>query len=138
MGGISSSTGLFSGINTQQLIEQLIAVEARPKVLAQQRVVQLQKQQAAWLDLNSKVQGLKTAAGAFRVNSVFKTNKAVSSDEQVLTATASITATPGSYQFIVDRLVSTQQVLSRGFANSTSTGLNAGTFTFESAQARLH
>lgn len=137
MSGISSSIGLFSGINTQQIIEQLLAIEARPRTLAQQRIIQLQTQQAAWLDLNSKVSALKTAAGAFRVNNVFKTHKATSSNEQVLTATASTGATPGSYQFIVDRLVSTQQLLSRGFANATQTGLNAGTFTFESAEARL-
>jgi hypothetical protein len=37
---------------------------------------------------------------------------------------------------VVDRLVSSQQTLSRGFASATS-GLTAGTFTFESAVARL-
>jgi flagellar hook-associated protein 2 len=137
MSGISSGTGIFSGINTQQLIDQLLAIEARPKALAQRRVIQLQQQQAAWLDLNSKVQALKTAAGAFRIDNIFKTNKAISSDESVLSATASITSTPGSYQFIVDRLVSTQQFLSRGFANAGTTGLNAGTFTFEPAAGRL-
>lgn len=137
MSGITTGTGIFSGINTAQLIDQLIQADSGPKMLAQQRVLDLQVQQAAWLDLNSKVQALQTAAGAFRLNKVFQTNKATSSDQTVLSATASNTAVPGSYQFVVDRLVSTQQYLSRGFANSTSTGLNAGAFTFESAQARL-
>ena len=120
MGGITTGVGIFSGINTSQLIDQLIAIESRPKQLAQARVLQLQQQQAAWLDLNSKVQSLKAAAAAFRTANIFKTNAAGSSDEHVLTATAGVTATPGSYQFIVDRLVSTQQFLSRGFANSTA------------------
>src|SRR5262249_17732419 len=119
-----------------QLIDQLIAVESRPKILAQQRVLELQQQQAAYLDLNSKLQALQTAAAAFRVNNIFKSNLATSSAPDVLSATASTDAIPRSYQFSVDRMVSTQQVLSRGFASATS-GLTAGTFTFESAAARL-
>src|SRR4051812_23915729 len=137
MGGISSGTGLFSGIDTGSLIEQLLAIEARPKQLAQQRVLQLRQQQAAYLDLNSKVQALKSASAAFRTGNVFQSNKATSSNDNVLSATASIGAPPGSYPFVVDRLVSTQQLISRGFADASSTGVNAGTFTFEPAASRL-
>src|SRR5262245_59399302 len=126
MSGISSGVGIFSGINSGQIIEQLLAIEGRPKVLAQQRILQLQQQQAAYLDLNSKIQALKTAAGAFRLNNVFSANTANSSNPDVLSATASNTAIPGSYQFIVDRLVSSQQTLSRGFTSATA-GLTAGT-----------
>ncbi len=136
MGGITTGVGIFSGINSGQIIDQLMAIEGQPKVLAQQRILQLQQQQAAYLDLNSKIQALKTAAGAFRLNNTFTSNVATSSNEAVLSATASTAAIPGSYQFIVDRLVSSQQTLSRGF-NSDSAGLNAGTFTFESDDARL-
>ena len=47
MSGISSSTGLISGLNTSALIDQLLAVESRPKTLIQARVAKLQTQQAA-------------------------------------------------------------------------------------------
>lgn len=137
MGTISTGTGLFSGIDTASLIEKLIAADSGPKTLAQKRIVQLQGLQAAYLDLNSKLGALKSAAQSLRTNNVFQSNKATTTDEDVLTATASTTATPGSYAFIVDRLVSTQQYLSRGFASSSSGGLGAGTFTFESAKGRL-
>ena len=46
MGGISSG-GLISGIDTQALINSLIQVAARPRTLAQNRLLQLQSQQAA-------------------------------------------------------------------------------------------
>ncbi|HLO42501.1 MAG TPA: flagellar filament capping protein FliD [Phycisphaerales bacterium] len=137
MGGISSSVGPFSGINTQSLIEQLLAVEARPIALAQNRLGQLQLQQTAILDLNSRLASLRDASAAFRTKKSFDLTKATSGDEKVLTGKASTSAQPGSYQFIVDRLVSTQQMLSRGFADRSSSGLNAGTFSFESEQARL-
>jgi flagellar hook-associated protein 2 len=137
MGGISTGTGIFSGIDTASLIEQLLAADSGPKTLAQRRVIQLQGLQAAYLDLNSKLGAMKTAAANLRTQNIFQSNKAASTDDDVLSATASTSATPGSYAFIVDRLVSTQQFLSRGFASAASGGLNAGTFTFESAQARL-
>lgn len=137
MGTITSGTGLFSGIDTTSLINQLIAAESGPKTLAQKRVIQLQGLQAAYLDLNAKLGAVKGAAQSLRTGNIFQSNKAASTNENVLSATASTTATPGSYSFIVDRLVSTQQFLSRGFASSTTGGLNAGSFTFEPAEGRL-
>lgn len=137
MSGISSSVGPFSGINSAQLIEQLLSVEARPRTLAQQRLQQLQFQQTAILDLNSKLSGIKDAAAGFRIQKTFNLATASSTDETVLKATASTSAQPGTYQFIVDRLVTTQQMLSRGFTDRSSTGIGATEFTLESSDARL-
>lgn len=131
MGSITSSTGLFSGIDTKSLIDQLLAIDARPKQLAAKRITELQRQQAAYLGMNSAILALKTASGAFSTNKTFDTNKATSSDSDTLTATAGTTASPGTYNFVVNRLVSTQQVLSRGFTDSDSSGVGATKFTFE-------
>ncbi len=137
MGGISTGVGIFSGLDTQSLIQQLLAVESRPKILMQQRIVDLQLQQSAYLDLNSRLDALKSAASSFRINKIFSSKNAVSSDENVLTASASVGAVPGSYDFIVDRLVTTRQLLSRGFADTDSSAVGASSFTFESDKARL-
>lgn len=137
MGGISSGVGVFSGIDSRSLIDQLIAVESRPKAAVQRRIVQLQSQQAAFLDFNSKLDSLRRVAKSFRDNKVFSAFSAASSDDKVLTATASATASPGSYQLIVDRLVTTQQMLSRGFADRDASGLGATSVTVESWQGRL-
>lgn len=137
MSGISTGTGIFSGIDTTSLINQLLAIDAQPAQLAQQRVLQLQGLQASYLDLNASIAALKSAAGAFHLNNIFQSNKATSSSPDVLSATASNAAAPGSYTFIVDRLVSTQQLISRGFADANTTGINAGTFSVEPAAARL-
>lgn len=136
MGGISGS-GLISGIDTASLINQLIAVSSGPKTLAQGRLVQLRAQQAAYLDLNSQLGSLRTAAQVFRTESVFKTKKATSSNTDVLTATASTGAQPGTYSFIVDRLVSSRQLLSRGFQDTNTSAIGATAFTFESSLGRL-
>ncbi|VAX42588.1 hypothetical protein MNBD_PLANCTO03-1642, partial [hydrothermal vent metagenome] len=137
MSGITSSIGLFSGIDTGSLINQLIALEARPRDLAQNRIFQLKLQQSAYLDINSKLSALRSAASNFRTNFIFESMGALSSDDAILSATASRKAVPGTYSFIVDRLVSSQQMLSRGFSDKDNTALGATSFTFESADGRL-
>ncbi len=137
MPGITTGTGIFSGVDSSSLIDQLIALESRPKTLIQQRVQRLQIQQAAFLDLNSRLSALKSAASTFRLDKTFQKKQATSSNNDVLTATASASATPGTYTFLVDRLVSSQQLLSTGFANRDSAAVGATSLTFESAKARL-
>ncbi len=137
MSGITSGVGVFSGVNRDQIIGQLLAIDARPKSFAQNRIKSLQGLQAAYLDINTKVAGLRTNAQAFNVNSIFRAATATSSNADALTATASNGAAPGVYSFIVDRLVSTQQSLSNGFTNSTSDGIGLTNITVESTLARL-
>jgi flagellar hook-associated protein 2 len=137
MGGITSGVGIFSGINTAQLIDQLLALEARPKQLAQQRIAGLQQQRAAYLDINSTLLALKTASQKFRVSNTFKASKAESSNKDVLTATAGSDAVPGTYQFVVKRLVTNQQVLSRSFTDTDTSGVGAASFTFELGGGRV-
>lgn len=136
MGGISGA-GLISGIDTQSLVNQLIAVASRPQQLAQQRLVQLQTQQAAYLDINSRLLAVKTAAGRFRVDRLFQTKTATTTNADVLTATAARSAQPGNYSFTVDRLVTTQQLLTKGFTDRTESPFGAESFTFETEAARL-
>jgi flagellar capping protein FliD len=137
MGGITSGIGIFSGIDSATLIDQLISVQSRPLILAQSRVIQLNQQQAAYLDINSRMNTFKSAAASFRIDNIFQSSKATSSAEGVLTASASNNAVPGSYNFIVDRLVSSQQLLTRGFADRNTSAIGLDSLTFESPAARI-
>lgn len=137
MSGISTSVGPFSGINTGELINQLLSIESRPKTLAQFRLNGLQTQRAALLDVNSSLLALKTASGAVRTNKVFTAARATVSNESVLTARASAGAATGTYQVSVARLVSTQQQLSRGFVDRDTTGIGATQVTVEVGGGRL-
>lgn len=137
MSGITSGNGLFSGIDSASIINQLLALEARPRDQAQARIVQLQLQNSAYLDINSRLNAMRSAARAFRESRTFQTRSAVSSNNDVLRATASTEAASGVYQFVVDRLVSTQQMLSRGFANRDVGAMGLTRVTLESTAARL-
>jgi flagellar hook-associated protein 2 len=137
MSGITSNVGVFSGIDAGRIIDQLIQIEARPRTALQQRVVTLQTQQTAFLDVNTRLSGLKSAIQRFTQQRVFDASTATSSKAETLTATAGNGAAVGSYSFTVDRLVTTQQVLSRGFADRTSTGLGLTSVVVESAAAKV-
>lgn len=137
MSGITSSTGLISGIDSASIIQQLLQIDSRPKLLAQSRLAQLQQQQAAFLDVNGKLSALRTASTKLRTNKIFSSATATTSDSNVLTATASAGATPGSYSFLVDRTVSSQQLLSRGFADRSTSAPGLTSLTVEPAKARL-
>lgn len=137
MSGISSGVGIFSGIDTRGLIEQLLAIEARPKILAQQRIVELQTQQAAFLDINSALLSLKSASGAFNAKRIFRAAAATSSNAEAVAATAGSGALPGSYQLTVGRLVTTHQAITRGFVDSDTSGVGASGFSFEVGGGRI-
>lgn len=137
MSGISTGVGAFSGINSAQLIDQLMQIESRGKTLIQRRVVQIQAQQSIYLDLANRLSSLKTSVTAFKSNNSFTRLATNSSDATVLTGSADATAAPGSYQFIVDRLVSSQQMLSRGFATRDTGAVGMTSITFETARGRL-
>jgi flagellar hook-associated protein 2 len=131
MGSITTGIGLISGIDTATLIDQLIALESRGKLTLQNRLARLQQQQTAMLNINSRLLSLKNVAGSFRKNNIFQAALATSSSPDILTATASSKALPGSYTFTVKQLVKTSQQLTKGFASqSTPLGLTELNFNF--------
>lgn len=138
MGSITTGIGLISGLDTATLIDQLMSIEARPRTLVQQRVAILQSQKTAFLEINSRLLALQSAASAMGLPSLFNTKQTTSSNSAALTATASNSAASGVYQLIVNRLVSTQQLITKGFANTSSSVVASDTsLTFDSYLARL-
>ncbi|MDZ4831479.1 MAG: flagellar filament capping protein FliD [Phycisphaerae bacterium] len=131
MGSITSGVGLVSGINTAQLIGQLLAIEGRGKITLQQRVASLSAQRTALLDVNSRLLNLKSAAAKFRLDKTFKSTLAKSGDETTLTGSADTSTAPGSYQFFVKRLASTNQLRSTAFATSNASPLGLDSLRFE-------
>ena len=132
MGGITSGIGLLSGIDSASLIQQLLALESRPKFRMQERLGNLQAQKTALLDINARLLNLQNASRRFRTDSLFSAVKADSSDASILTATASGSTQPGNYNFLVRELASTSQMMSRGFAtrNASPMGLSEMSFEF--------
>jgi len=142
-------SGISTGYDTAQLIEQLMAVERRPVLLMQQRQSQIKTRSDAWRDAASRLANLKSRAAALKSASVFNVKSVTSSADKTVSATADSAAATGTYKVWVDRLAtSTKAVgaaeLGRGLdmgAKLAEAGFSltptAGTFTINGAQIRI-
>lgn len=139
MGQITTGVGLISGLDIAGIVDQLMAIEARPRTLIQQRNSVLTSQQVALQSVNANLLSLKQSATGFLSKTTFNSTATAVSDETVLTATGTGSALPGTYDFTVARLVSSQQMITRGYSDTGGTAIApaGGTLTFEFGDARL-
>ncbi len=138
MSGISSGVGLISGLPTSTIIAQLMAIEGRPVKLLQERVAGIQAERTAFADLSARILSLKNAIARFDEAAFFKVFRATSSNTDVMTASASADATPGSFRFKVHSLVSTHQLISQGYTDAATTPVGTGTLTLEMGRGLLN
>jgi flagellar hook-associated protein 2 len=106
MTSLGSVDGLVSGINTTQIVDQLIAIEARPQTLAKQRLDKFNSQSTAYADLRTKFNSLNTAALAVSSAFDWQAISATSSDPDTVTATGSTASGTGNLSFVVNSLAS--------------------------------
>jgi flagellar hook-associated protein 2 len=137
MSGISSGIGLASGINTGQIIEQLLALDARAKIPLQTQITRIQTSKAAMLDVNARLLAVRSASTKFRSGRVFEQMAVNVGSADVLSASAKPGTPPGNYDFNVSRLVSSSQVLSKGFASRDQTPLGLTAMRFEFGDAAV-
>ncbi|MFT4561018.1 MAG: flagellar hook-associated protein 2 [Gammaproteobacteria bacterium] len=128
-----SSPGLGSGLDVTSLVSQLVAIERQP-------LIRLDLKEANFLGQISAFGSLKGALSTFqsslsKVNSLadFRKLSAKSSDTDVLTASASPTASKGTYSFTVERLAESHRLGSSSVfsdADTTAIGTTGDTLTF--------
>ena len=136
-----TSTGLSSGINYEQLIQQVQDTQRRPVELLQARQSTYQKEITAVASVSTKLSTLLAVASSvnnpanFNVNTVAvgKTTAGAS----LLTATANSTATKGSYAIAVKQLAQSGKLAANGFVdqNASSVASTDGTFKFKVGNA---
>src|SRR4051812_14474355 len=137
MGRITSGVGLVSGINSKDIIDQLMSLEEQPKTRLEDRIDETNKVKLAYTDLSTRLASLKLAGTTLKKASTFQSATTTSGDDDVLTASASNGAAVGNYQIQVARLVTTQQSVTNGFADTDKTLLGAGTLTIEQGGGEL-
>jgi flagellar hook-associated protein 2 len=137
-GPISSGIGLVSGLPTQSIIDQLISLDSRPLIRLQSRIRNITAQRTAFTDLSARLLGLKSTIARFDELQFFRSSRASSSNDSVLTATAGENAARGTFQFQVRSLVSNNQLIGNGFANSDSQPVGIGSLSFEIGNGRLN
>lgn len=137
MGTIFSGVGLISGMDITSIVDQLIALDARPRDNLVKRIGTIDAQRTAMLNISAQIAGVLSRARSMKTRSYFETVKATSSKPDILGVTTGAGVTPGSYSFLVKQLASTHQLISRGYSD-TNASVGAGRVSIESAQARVN
>lgn len=116
-----SSPGIGSGLDVKGIVDQLMAVERQPLTRLGTRELEIKAQISAYGSLKSAVSTFKDAIAKLNDISKFKVFKATSSDETILTASASSSAAKGTFTLQVNRIAENHRMSSNSFFPNTDT-----------------
>lgn len=120
MSGAFNIGGLISGLDTNNIIEQLIQIERQPIIRLEGRVATLNEQRDAVRDVRTQLTTLLNRAQDFQFNNIFNQFTAPSSEESVLTAEISgANPVEGSFEVQVVQLASATVATSSAVLGST-------------------
>lgn len=135
--GITSTVGLTSGINFDDLVAKLLEFERRPVTLLKEKRSSFEKTIAELSNLRIQLSGLRTKAAALSSLANFNGNAVTwtksSSGADLLTAAADRTAAPGTTSVKVLQLAQAHSIAAQGFVDQNTTAVASanGTFTFK-------
>ncbi|HIJ65070.1 MAG TPA: flagellar filament capping protein FliD [Candidatus Hydrogenedentes bacterium] len=119
MAGGFSVGGLITGLDTGNIIAQLMRLERQPIVRLETRISALESEQSALRDLRTTLQTLRNRAQDYRFSDVFSQFNATSSEETVLTAEVTgANPAAGTYEVNVTQLASATVAESSGVLGS--------------------
>lgn len=114
-----TATGLASGLDVESIVTQLMELERLPLERLQRQESQVEAQISAYGQYKSALSEFQTAMDKLSSISKFKIYNATSSDENLMSATATESAAPGRYDINVSALASHHKLASGAYANST-------------------
>ncbi len=128
MPGTFSIGGLASGLDTQKILDQLMAIERRPITLLEKRKSDYQDKLDVWKKVSSKLSSLMSAMSDLRAAADFNVFSTNSEDEDALTLTASSTAKPGEHSIKILNLAQARKISSKSFSSKTDNLSLSGDF----------
>lgn len=129
MAGSASIGGIVSGLDTESIISELTSLRRAPQVRLQGRKTALQKQLEAWDSLKTQLASLKSAAAALKQAAAFTRTTGTSTNSDLVTVATTPEAAPGTYTVTVLATAQAHQMLSQGYADTTSPALGTGSVT---------
>jgi len=135
MAGIGGVDGLVTGLDTTEIIEKILEFDRQPIYELQARIEQLTKIRGAYETLEANLLTLKVDAQRLYRLDRFLSLSAESSDESILTATATSSARAGRYTVTVQQLAQNHQIASAVFSDADSTVIGNGTLTIRVGDA---
>ncbi len=106
-----SLSGLATGMDTQGIIDQLVAIEQRPIYNYQQEISELEQTKGAWRDINNRLDNLENKLTDLKLSSTYNSRTASSSNKDVVTATAANSANEANYDITVNQVATAQRLI---------------------------
>ena len=125
-----SSLGVGSGLLTSELVDDIIAAERAPADLrldSDQAITEARI--SAFGEIVSSLSSFDSALQSLNLTSTFNANTATSTNEALVSATASSISTSGNYTVQVSQLAANHSVASGAYA-TVDTVVGAGVLTF--------
>jgi flagellar hook-associated protein 2 len=127
-----SIQGLVSGLNTDQIVQALLAPQQQEITNLQNQQNTITQRETIYASIQADLTALQSAVNSLTstTNNVFDGLTATSSNTNLATAAASSGAQPGEYSFTVNSLAQAQEIASQGF-DSANSSITQGTFQFQ-------
>ncbi len=127
-----ATSGIVGGssIDVNSLVSQLVAAERKPLDDQLSRAATKNTTQiSATSALLGALSSFQSALNGLKTTSAFSGRSTTSTNEDIVTATATATAAPGRYDIEVEQLASAQQISSTAFAGGSTTVVGSGSLT---------
>ena len=122
MSGLSVA-GIASGIDSDSIISQMVALETRSIGQLQRRIALEEAERVTFEDISGRLQSLKSATDVFSSDSLFASLSAVSSDTSLLNVTATDAAPRGTHKIKVIQTALAHRIGGMGIEDPLSTVL---------------
>lgn len=129
--------GVASGLDTDAIVSQLMAIEKQPVSALESREAEYNKELTSWRSLNTRLLAVDTAVERMKSEDLFLGRKASSSDEASVKVTAAAGKDLGTYSLTVKQLAQRHQTISQGFAD-TSSPVDVTSFTMKVGTAQFN
>jgi flagellar hook-associated protein 2 len=129
MSAIRSTVGLNSGIDIGAIVNQLVAAQRGPVNVMEARIDGYKGVQLGIQTVEANVLQISSAVSALNLPTTFDAVSVSNSGTSQLAVSVNSDATLGSYSFQTLRLATSEQRISKGFANPDEQKIGAGTIT---------
>jgi len=136
---LANISGMSSGLDTENIISSLMAIKRQQVTNLTTKRDKAQAKESTWGSISADLVSLQLSNYNLSRSATFGVKRAVSSNEDILSLSASVSANAGSYSFYVNKLAQSSQLTSAGFSDSSTTKLATTTkqITIESGNAKL-
>lgn len=123
-------SGLATGIDTDTLISQLMAIERRTLNMYEKRKSAWEEKKDAMSTLKTKLDSLRSTVRALSDARELRAFSVASGDSDILTAEASYNAFEGNHTVVINRLANAERWVHTGGLEYSEDRVGAGTFIY--------